>query len=100
MNPLSVGPKVSARTEGIRSGSWSEQANTQSTGGILKPARDFESPASTSAKQLLLGLRRLRLLGLRLAFGNFFPFVGDRHLRSEAFVVGVFDDLADVYFLH
>ncbi|PYX73976.1 MAG: hypothetical protein DMG72_11490 [Acidobacteria bacterium] len=37
MNPLSLG------IEGIRSGSWSEQASTPSTGRILKAARDFES---------------------------------------------------------
>jgi len=35
MNPLSLG------IEGIRSGSWSEQASTPSTGRILKAVRDL-----------------------------------------------------------
>ena len=35
MNPLSLGIK------GIRSGSWSEQASTPSTGRILKAVRDL-----------------------------------------------------------
>src|SRR5215467_9590584 len=46
----------------------------------------------------LLRLLLVRILLVRLLWGllDFFALVRDRHIRPEAFVVGVLDDFADV----